>query len=457
MREVPSTHSKYAFARGSSRLHGVPWTAQVSPWHANSVTTRGPMRLAGGTWQGEDAGHSTSFFRRMFLHAWFAGAAMLTPENSVNYFFAAEPNATNTKAAAADPSLLLTAHGRMGQQVNAMMRTHDRGTPHVPLLVVLDKYAGYSRIPCNTAAVAWGTFRSNAAAAETRPLDEAVCPAEILVDLFEKQIWPSAGRNTGGGIDTYEEIQLRPTPFGEIADVVVSGGNLTSSFLAAYSTVLIAGGDVDFAREEGQGGGSTSSHIPGATTTLAAELLAAIQGGGGGGGGGGKLQKVLVQPYHVDRLQQSVPQIWKAMAATGRVEVLQPWTNPATNRATAISNMRLQQLASEQMPVAVAANVSLQWQVNKNSRGSVVLELLNNDGIRKPINASATVDYSRTSAARVTSQAAFKSVWQWGVTVGGTAAAAAANDRLVRGAGAAGATVDVVVPAGGSVFLEFVS
>ena len=49
--------------------------AQVSEWLSSSRTTTGPLHNNGGTWQGEDAGHSLSFFRRMWFHTWFSGAA----------------------------------------------------------------------------------------------------------------------------------------------------------------------------------------------------------------------------------------------------------------------------------------------------------------------------------------------------------------------------------------------
>ena len=85
-------------ARGASRQRQLPWSAQVrlgqvvdrsrrqllsclhvlaqvSEWLSSSRTTTGPLHNNGGTWQGEDAGHSLSFFRRMWFHTWFSGAA----------------------------------------------------------------------------------------------------------------------------------------------------------------------------------------------------------------------------------------------------------------------------------------------------------------------------------------------------------------------------------------------
>ena len=108
---------------------------------AGSCTTHGPVRNSGGTWVGSAAGHSISFVRRMMLLAWFAGAAMITPENSLNSFFDVPPTASSPG--------VLSPHGLMGRDVNAFIQSHDRGVPYTPALVVIDEYAGYSSIPCN--------------------------------------------------------------------------------------------------------------------------------------------------------------------------------------------------------------------------------------------------------------------------------------------------------------------
>ena len=205
---ILTTQSKIAFARGSSRAHRLPFSCQVSPWHGPSCTTTGPVEKdQSGTWRGAAAGHSSSFYRRMYLHAWFAGAAYLTPENSVAIFFDEMPDATHAGK--------LSAHGEAAQRERTLMATHARGTPFIPLIIIIDDLAGYSDAPCNAGAYAWGIFTANREATETKALPEAVCPVEVLRDLFEMQLWPSAGRGDGS-IDTVEQVQLRPTPFGEL-------------------------------------------------------------------------------------------------------------------------------------------------------------------------------------------------------------------------------------------------
>ncbi|MCL5097215.1 MAG: hypothetical protein M1608_06770 [Candidatus Omnitrophica bacterium] len=130
---IPFTQSKLAFARGASRQWGRPWSVQVSPWFAGACTTRGPLRKEGGYARGLDAGHSLSLYERMWLHAWFAGAAMVTPENSIAIFF--------DKTSTPWP---LTSHGRKASEVFQFMQSHERGVPWTPVAIVLDHLNGYN-------------------------------------------------------------------------------------------------------------------------------------------------------------------------------------------------------------------------------------------------------------------------------------------------------------------------
>ena len=66
--------------------------------------------------RGLDAGHSLSFYERMWLHAWFTGAAMVTPENSLAIFFE-KP----------EPPWILTEHGRKASELFQFMQAQPRG------------------------------------------------------------------------------------------------------------------------------------------------------------------------------------------------------------------------------------------------------------------------------------------------------------------------------------------
>ena len=407
--DVPSSQSKIAFARGSSRRHRTPWSLQVSPWMAAACTTHGPTVKHGGTWTGSAAGHSISFVRRMMLQAWFAGAALITPENSINSYFDVLP-------APGSPGVL-SPHGAMGRDVNRFITTHPRGTPYIPVLVIIDQHAGYSNIPCNWSGVRWGIFSENSQATESRHLNDTAVPVNMLQVLFEGQLFPKAGR--GELPNTVEDGQLRPTPFGELVDVGLS--DTPAPVLAAYKSILLAGGDIDFSRVSLEGG-----------TTLATELATALSMAPD--------LKLLVQPYHVEALQKVGG--LTALNATGRLEVLD-------SPGVAISNARLAGLRDELLPFAVTANVTVSWQVNRLSDPDEgwVVALRNNDGVFKAPNTTATYNISLTSGVTVTPRLAVAvSVTEWD-PIG--------TDRQLSGPAAAGISVHTVIPPGASRFLHF--
>lgn len=448
--DVQDTQSKLAFARGSSRRFRVPFSVQVSPWYFGSCTTAGPVVKHGSTWVGSAAGHSISFVRRILLHAWFTGAALITPENSFNSFFEQMP-------CASDPGIL-SAHGEMAKGVNALIQSHDRGVPYIPVLVLIDEYAGYSTIPCNWSAAAWGIFTENAQAQETRDLNDTVTPVNILHKLFESQLFPSTGR--GVTADAAEDKQLRPTPFGQLVpnltneclDILQSFHISTAStampylrffvceqvdvglsdtpqvVLAAYKTILLAGGDIDFSRY------STSEGTSNRPATLATELAAALDLN--------PELKLLMQPYHVTALQTQGS--FARLNATGRVEVLQ-----GSEDGVAITDDRLARLRDELLPFSVAANVSVAWQVNRLRTGSWVVELANHNGVSKAPNTTERLNASKTSDVKVTPQFPFPGgVIEWGSNE-------SSSDQQLRGPGQTGVPVRVTLAPGSVRYIEF--
>ncbi len=333
---IAFTQSKLAFARGAARQWQKPWSVQVSPWFHGSCTTSGPLRREGDVFRGLDAGHSLSFYGRMWLHAWFAGAAMVTPENSIAIFFE-KPEAPWT----------LTEHGRRAAEVFAFMGGHDRGVPHTPVAIVLDHLAGYNGYMDKP----WGILEPTAGDRELR-------------DLFDHQLFPGADHiHTKPDPDNPEGAYLRPTPYGEIFDVLLT--SVPPEVLPAYPVILLAG-DITF------------------DDAFLGELEKALRRG----------SSVLMAPRHRDALGEDFGRV----ARQGSVEVLEPWTNPATGRSAAVSNERLARLAGDLLPVAVGGD-PVQYAVNRTPKGWVV-ELVNNQGVaKKPASAAVT---DPAAVARVT-------------------------------------------------------
>lgn len=325
---IAFTQSKLAFARGASRQWQRPWSVQVSPWFSGACTTSGPLRREGGGARGLEAGHSLSFYERMWLHGWFAGTAMVTPENSVAIFF--------EQAAA---PWTLTSHGEKAAEIFQFMRDHDRGAPWTPVAVVLDHLAGYNGYMDKP----WGILEPTAGDREVR-------------DLFDHQLFPGADHiHARPDPENPEASFLRPTPYGEIFDVLLT--SVPPEILPAYPVILLAG-DIDF------------------NQAFLGELEKALRRG----------SLALIAPRH----RQALGKDFERLQRQGAIEVLEPWVNPATGRPAAISDPRLAQAAREFLPVAVAGD-AVQYQVNRTPR-SWVVEVVNNRGVAKKPDAPARVD-----------------------------------------------------------------
>ncbi len=371
------TQSKFAFARGASRQWNVPWSVQVSPWFGNAVTTRGPLNTNGATATGLDAGHSLSLYLRLWRHAWFAGAAFVTPENSSAIFF------EEAKA-----PWKLSPHGEAAAQAFQFMRTHDRGTPYTPLLVVLDHLAGYAAYHERTFGILPRT-----------PGDQEI------FDLLERQLYFSATRlPVPGNPKNPEAGYLHPTPQGELCDVMLS--TVPGAIMRRYPVILLAG-EVEFSK------------------FIVHELVTAAQGG----------SRILLHPRHVEALG---PERLAKLRRAGAVEVLEPWTNPDTQRPTAISRDRLQRIASDTLPIGVTGD-PVQYQINRNRTGWVI-ELINNDGVVKEGRSPAVVHPQVIARVKLNPRFAWGRATEW-----------ATGTSLPEGQ-----SVELEIPPGESRFVEFV-
>lgn len=349
---IAFTQSKLAFARGASRQWEVPWSVQVSPWFAGACTTAGPLRGEPGAVRGLDAGHSLSFYERLWLHAWFAGAAMVTPENSIAIFFEE-----------ASSPWTLTSHGEKAVEVFHFMQGHSPGVPYTPVAIVLDHWAGYNGYMGRP----WGIL-------EPTPGDREI------QDLFDHQLFPGSDHiHTRPDPANPEASYLRPTPCGEMFDVLLS--TAPGRVLAAYPAVLLVG-DHTF------------------EPAFREALEAALRQGA----------RVLLNERHRIELGDVLAK-WQGL---GDVEVLESWTHPVTRRTTAIADVRLRSLADDLLPLRVSGD-PVGYQINRLPGGWVV-ELINNRGVAKKPDRPATVD--PTAVARVVIEprflAASASEWRSG-------------------------------------------
>lgn len=322
------TQSKFAFARGAARQWELPWGTQVSPWFHGALTSRGPLTGGPGTARGQDAGHSFSFYKRAWLHSWFAGAARVTPEFSDNNFF----------ESSSEP-WVLTPLGELGLEVSQIMRSHDRGVPYMPIAILIDRYSGFNEFQDRP----WGVFAKTQGDQKT-------------YDLFQHQLFPGSAASNAPNALNPEAPYMVATPYGEMFDVFLSTAG--SDTLGAYPEILLVG-DIAFG--------------PDLVDSLAGALIAG--------------SRLILQNSHIQALGTVN---LSRLQASGEVLIASEWINPATGRVTAIPNALLEQLRNQHLPVVVGGE-PVQYQFNRNQKGWV-LELINNAGVRKVPHLPAVVD-----------------------------------------------------------------
>jgi hypothetical protein len=348
---IAFTQCKIAFARGASRQWRVPWSVQVSPWFAGACTTSGPLRRAAGGARGLDAGHSLSLYERLWLHAWFAGAAMVTPENSIATFFD-KPEAPWT----------LTAYGRKAVEVFRFMRSHDRGVAYTPVAVVLDHLAGYNAYMDKP----WGILEPTVGDRQVR-------------DLFDEQLFPGGDfiHHPPAAPTNPESSYLRPTPSGEMFDVQLTSAS--AEMLSSYPVLLLAG-DIEF------------------DDALVRKFELALAQG----------STVLLS----EAQKAALGSRFARLANHAGLEVLPPWTNSLTGRSGVISDARLRRLAEENLPVAVSDG-RVEYEINRNAQGWVV-ELVNNAGVTKKPDQPATTDPKAVARVTLRPRFRATSAREWG-------------------------------------------
>lgn len=332
---IAFTQSKIAFARGAARQWERPWSIQVSPWFHGSCTTNGSLRMEGQYARGLEAGHSLNFYWRMWLHAWFSGTALVTPENSISMFF----NNTN--------DWTLTSHAKKGVDYFHFVQSHDRGIPYTPVAIVIDHLAGYNAYQGRP----WGILEPTEGYLE-------------IEDLFQEQLFPGSDHiHDAPNPENPEESYLRPTPFGEFFDVLLSSAE--ESILSSYPVILLAG-DIDFNPE------------------FLKRLHVSLK----------KRSKLLISRRQAKALKGELD----TLKQFGAVEILDIWINPKTGRPSAISNTQLEAIIKKYSPIEIDGD-PVQYRINRTTT-SWIVELINNLGVIK--TPASPVEIDKESIIHVT-------------------------------------------------------
>lgn len=206
---LPNSQVYYAFIRGAGKQYGVPWFGNASVWNRWSFKNYDGEGKSDGVPYGPDWGTSTNLLKRlMYTHIFY---------NSVAVGF---ESGWTQKGGGLSPI------GRIQQAAARWVAEHGSpGVMHAPVALMLDHYAGWAmprHLYTGRVFQVWGGM----------PYDEG----DYLTDGVLSMLYPGY---EDSGFYHDERGFLSPTPYGDIADCVLSDIPLWA--LRQYGLVIVAG------------------------------------------------------------------------------------------------------------------------------------------------------------------------------------------------------------------------
>ncbi len=275
---IIGTQSKIAFLRGAARQFGLPTFIDVSQWYANyghwargepgSASTV-PFYIVGldetvppdaeqiamAKRYREDGypngAHSASWMARAWYMSWLAGANILVPEASQNYFFSYNPAVSDQYVdysggafVPKDPdqrAVLSPAGERARRFMEVVTRNPQRGIPYTPFAILLDQYSGFNGSQVGDMAGFAGEAERTCPPRPFGVLEPTFGDREIY--LFFDAIWPGSmylDMLIGRSHDQNDEHRrLVASPYGDSFDVLLSNASL--DVLASYPVIICLG------------------------------------------------------------------------------------------------------------------------------------------------------------------------------------------------------------------------
>ncbi len=205
---LPNSQVYYAFIRGAGRQYGVPWFGNASVWNRWGYKTYGSSGGSGGETHGPTKGTSLSLLKRLLYSHILYNCVAVGFEAG---WFDGEK---------------LSPIGRIQQSAQRWVKENGQpGVMHTPVALLLDFYSGWSfprHLYSGDVYRVWGN----------RPYE----PGDYLTDAVLDLLYP------GYQDSSYfhdERGFLTPTPFGDIADCLLSDTPLWA--LDRYAVVIVAG------------------------------------------------------------------------------------------------------------------------------------------------------------------------------------------------------------------------
>ena len=243
---LPNNQVYYAFIRGAGRQYGVPWFGNASVWNRWGYKSYGSAGGSGGEIHGPTKGTSLSLLKRLLYSHILYNCVAVGFENG---WFEGDK---------------LTPIGRIQQSAQRWVKENGQpGVMHTPVALLVDFYSGWSfprHLYSGDVYRVWGN----------RPYEAGDYFTDAVLDLLYPGYQNSSYFHDESGF-------LAPTPYGDIADCLLSDAPLWA--LDRYAVVIVAGelGGGREVRDKLQAYAERGGHV-----VITAGNLAKLPGGIGG-------------------------------------------------------------------------------------------------------------------------------------------------------------------------------
>ena len=205
---LPNNQVYYAFIRGAGRQYGVPWFGNASVWNRWGYKTYGSAGGSGGEIHGPTKGTSLSLLKRLiYSHILYNCVAVGFESGWIE-------------------GDKLTPIGRIQQSAQRWVKENGQpGVMHTPVALLVDFYSGWSfprHLYSGDVYRVWGN----------RPYEAGDYLTDAVLDLLYPGYQNSSYFHDESGF-------LAPTPYGDIADCLLSDAPLWA--LDRYAVAVVAG------------------------------------------------------------------------------------------------------------------------------------------------------------------------------------------------------------------------
>ncbi|MBQ8684506.1 MAG: hypothetical protein IJ518_08355 [Clostridia bacterium] len=353
---VASHQTHMAFTRGAARQYNKVAVMYFSNWFNSFIGTYQDDKSIWGQYGGKDYGHSMNLIERTYLMSYMGGAGFFTFEagNVLAFKDASEKDQNGYYA--------LTPYGEMMQKMVAFSDKHrDIGYNYTPIGVVLDYYHGLMNVAPTRAAGAvdgsYGVFS----------MDEGTRMNIDVIQEFFPDGFFSRGHTNAYGSPEIESYYQQNNAYGDTCDFLLQ--NASQEVLNSYPVLLLSG-DVRLSTEE------------------VGRYVAYVKQGG-------TLLCNTAYLKYFDAYKSAYKGGTRQEIKDGKGTVIVYGPDYSVANLGSI----LQKLVAKYIPFTFSKEV--QYLVNVKD-GSLIVTVINNDGVEKKWNEQPTFDQSKAMNLDIT-------------------------------------------------------